>query len=53
MHASRGRRVAELVARIEATEARIQLAEDGLREARAALTGLRVLAAVGASKVMP
>jgi len=53
MAASRGRRVAELVARIEAAELRLAEAERGLGEARLALGGLRELATVGASKVMP
>jgi hypothetical protein len=53
MQASRTRRVAELVARIEAAEARLDATELGVREARAALTALRALAAIGASKVMP
>jgi hypothetical protein len=53
MNASRGRRVAELVARIEAAELRLEQAERGIVEARAALGGLRELATAGASKVMP
>jgi hypothetical protein len=53
MQASRVRRVADLVARIEAAERRLALAEEGLGEARVALAGLRELATAGASKVMP
>lgn len=53
MAASRGRRVADLVARIEAAEAQLQASEQGLRMAREALAGLRLLAAAGPSKVMP
>ncbi len=53
MNASRGRRVAELIARIEASQLQLDLAERGLREARVALGALRELAASGASKVMP
>ena len=53
MQASRGRRVAELVARIEAAEEQILAAEQGLGPARAALAGLRELAMLGSSKVMP
>jgi len=53
MSASRGRRVADLVARIEAAEAQLRTSEDGLRVAREALAGLRELATLGSSKVMP
>jgi hypothetical protein len=53
MNASRGRRVAELVGRIEAAERRLAVAERGIGEARLALGGLRELATLGASKVMP
>jgi len=53
MNASRARRVGDLVVRIEAAEARLEATEEAVREARAALAGLRELAALGASKVMP
>ena len=53
MHASRERRVAELVGRIVAAESQIVAAEQGLALARAALAGLRELADLGPSKVMP
>lgn len=53
MNASRGRRVADLVARIEIAEAQLQASERGLSAAREALAGLRELATLGASKVMP
>ena len=53
MNASRGRRVAELVALIEASETRIEQGERALADARAALGALRELASLGASKVMP
>ena len=53
MNASRSRRVSDLVARIEAAEVRLAEAERGIGEARLALGGLRELATLGASKVMP
>jgi hypothetical protein len=46
MHASRARRVGDLIMKIEA-------AEKALLEAREALGVLRELALVGSSKVMP
>jgi hypothetical protein len=53
MQASRSRRVSHLVALIEATETRIAASEEALGLAREALSGLRELAALGSSKVMP
>jgi len=53
MNASRSRRVNDLVARIEAAEVRLAEAERVLGEARLALGGLRELATLGSSKVMP
>ncbi len=53
MAASRGRRVAELVARIGASEVRIADCEQALGLAREALAALKELAVAGSSRVMP
>lgn len=50
---SRTRRVADLVDRLVVAEQALEMAEHGLREARAALHAVRELAEAGGAKVAP